>query len=195
MLNRYSLNFDDQVWRNIRITFRKTGSTSIWYRFIKSLVTYFSGTLIDISNYVYSQIFLEHCNYASLKKAGRGYRLYPKPGETVETFRKRIQLKRRLLSLPPSTALIKSIFSIYCDCDAVITKTKLMTNVFTIGVTPIGVGKIVSSNYLRFSYSVLLPDLTGQEIDRDYIKKVIDEFNPNNEAFIYENRPLGLWQW
>jgi len=183
------------LWRNTRFTIRKNGEDSIWYKLLSAIFNFFSDQLSGVINYIYNQMFIEYADFTSLKRLGREYHLYPRPGELKDEFKARLQIKRSLIYTPPSTALNKKIFRIYLNVDAEIIQENLMADIFTVGVTPLGTAKCVSSNYMMFTWRAIIPDLSGEDIDRDYIIKQLNEYNPNNEFIIQENRPGGYFQW
>lgn len=179
----------------MRYSIRSKGETSIWYKFLHAIFRFFGNELYGIINYIYDQIFLEHADYDTLKKAGSEYGIYPKPGEMIESFRLRVRTYRSLLRLLLSVSLCKQIFRIYLDVEAEIFQGTDF-NVFTIGVTPLGEGVCLHSTYWKWTWKATLPDLSAETVDREEVMEMLENFNiASNEIIVVEDRPGGEWAW
>jgi hypothetical protein len=132
----------------------------------------------------------------SLELEANDYRIFKRIGESREDFLARYYSERLLQESNISADTTRQIFMILLGVEADIVETNdFESEGFTIGVSLLGEGKCFSGNYLRFTFDVYLPDLSGLSFDKKKVINLIDEFSPNNEYFIYERRGDILFKW
>ncbi len=194
-MDRFAYDFGTWVWQHLHPLVIRLGMSSVWARFLTALLKPVEAILIPIANYLYDQRFLLSSSGDALDRHGAMYDLVKKADESSREFLDRILLWKIILARGGTIQGIKSIIQLFISVEAEIIQEYYMTNVFTIGVTPIGTGKSVSSDYLVFVFRIILPDLSDRTIDHAFIKAKIDEFSPHNEYIIIETRPGGYYAW
>ncbi|MBN1499763.1 MAG: hypothetical protein JW982_06405 [Spirochaetes bacterium] len=121
-------------------------------------------------------------------------RIYQRIGETEVEFESRLEKEILLRNYELNINALKAVFSFYLNVEAVILQS-ITDSIFQIGVTPIGVGKIYSSSFYRFTWKAILPDLSEIEFNKKDIIKILNEFSCSCEFFIYEQRENELFKW
>ncbi|TAL31597.1 MAG: hypothetical protein EPN93_17530 [Spirochaetes bacterium] len=192
---RFSFNFSTWVWQHLHPLTVKLGLSSIWARLLKALTKPIETVLVPIANTLYDQLYLTKCSGESLDRHAALYDLARKTDESNRELLDRILLWKIILRRGGTIQGVKSIIALFIGVDAEIIQEFYMEDVFTIGVTALGTGKSVASDYLVFVFKIILPDLSGQSVDHAFIVKKIDEFSPHNEFIILENRPGGYYEW
>ena len=195
MSDRYSLNFDNLVWANMRRSIRSAGTNSIWYKTLHVVFKFFSLSFLPLSNKIYEQGFAQSMDMDSLTLEAKDYGFSREPGESKDDFLARYYQERLLREADVSISTIKAIFMQILSVEAEIKDEKSFVP-FKIGVTPLGnKAFIYSSDYFRFVFEVYLPDLSSHEFNMRKVTSLIDEFSPNNAYRIFERRDNGLYEW
>lgn len=193
-MNRYSIDFDNNFWKSLPFIIQKKNKTSMWYRFLYVLLRFFFNDFQALLNELFNQIFIVSMNQSGVILKAADMRIYQRIGETEVEFESRLEKEILLRNYELNINALKAVFSFYLNVEAVILQS-ITDSIFQIGVTPIGVGKIYSSSFYRFTWKAILPDLSEIEFNKKDIIKILNEFSCSCEFFIYEQRENELFKW
>ncbi|MBN2435571.1 MAG: hypothetical protein JXK07_09940 [Spirochaetes bacterium] len=192
----HNFTFSQVIWKNVRRTLKHTDSG--WHRFLQVILKILFIDLIRYCEYFYNQIFYYSCDYNSLVEKAKVYGIVPYQGESHDDFYNRLQLRRNLKRYDFSANLVRAIIRMNIDYYAEVYRA-FCKDIFTIGVTPLGVGVSSSPSYSNFVWEVYLPDLSADSTVTIYVKtqirKQLDMLFPSLEIRIRERRPGRLYEW
>ncbi|MBM9499372.1 hypothetical protein JWG44_03815 [Leptospira sp. 201903071] len=179
MSDRFHFDFDSFVWKNQRSLIRKLGTSSLWYKILRSLLSILGDRASKLS-WLYRQMWLETSDGFGLILWGTRYKIAKLPGETDDSYRNRLLLaktfklsiasvssKRQVIQYSTGVAANEIRYSkVYESDDA--------KECFVMG----GVleGRMMSRKYILFRYRFLFPKLSDS-FDRSSLIRSIENVN------------------
>lgn len=156
---RFVFDFYNSVWVNLRVSIRRLGVDSVWYKTLEALVSVFSGYTTK-ANWIYAQIWLETATENGLDLWGLRYGIRRLTGESDNDFRNRI-IQRKLINttgipISQKRQYIADVLGI--DVSEVIIQNQTGNQSMAMGET---IGSLVSSrNYTVYGYVIKIPAIT-----------------------------------
>jgi predicted RNA-binding protein YlqC (UPF0109 family) len=193
-MHNITFSFPSWVWQHLPSRIRRLGENSIIGRFAKALCTPISEILIPVAKDLQDAIYEKNRRNAELDSTGVLYRTERNKGESDDDYLLRIQKKKIINRDGNTIKAVKSIIMMVLGVEAEISQENDLVR-FIVGQTVLGSATCAESSYYRFVFRIYLPDLSGQNVNHDDIRKYIDEYSPNNEFRIFERRDTGLYEW
>ncbi|PJZ41233.1 hypothetical protein CH370_13455 [Leptospira kmetyi] len=179
MSDKFIFDFDSVVWKNQRNLVRKLGDSSLWYKFLKSVLSILNERAARLS-WLYRQMWLETSDGFGLILWGARYKIAKLPGETDELYRSRLLLaklfKLSIASVSSKRQVVQ--FSTGLNSDEIryskVYETEESKNCFVMG-GPID-GRMMSRKYVLFRYRFLFPKLSDS-FDRAELVRSMENVN------------------
>ncbi|RHX92006.1 hypothetical protein [Leptospira stimsonii] len=179
MPDRFNFNFDSFVWKNQRSLVRKLGTSSLWFKILKSLLSILDERAVRLS-WLYRQMWLETSDGFGLILWGARYKIAKLPGETDDSYRNRLLLAKTFKLSIASVSSKKQVIQYLTQLDANdIQYSKLYEsddakNCFVIGDTLDGT--MMSRKYLLFRYRFSFPK-PSSSFDRNALVTSMENVN------------------
>lgn len=154
---RFLFDFAGFVWSNLRLSVRRLGVESVWYKTLFALTSVF-GKYSEKASWMYNQIWLDTATDNGLDLWGRRYRV-SRIGESDDDYRIRILQKKAIntsgVSLSDKRGYIASILG--TDVSNVTINNNIRLSGFGMG-SAIG-GMVRSRNYTIYGFVIDIPFL------------------------------------
>ena len=173
---RFIYDFELWVWNNLRISIRRLGPNSIWYKTLKALLGIFD-VYTEKANWLYSQIWLESSSGLGLSLWGKRYGIRRWNNETDDNFRARTQ-QYKLLTGSGITRKAKRFY--VADILETDPTNITITNVYGSGSMAMGskLGiKVQSRKMVYYGYEIRIPFEITDEAKK---QRMIDLINTTN---------------
>lgn len=108
MSDRFSFDFDSYVWKNLRSLIRRQGTSSLWYRGLKSILSILNERSSRL-NWLYRQFWLETSDTLGLSLWGVRYGIDKRPGESDDSYRNRLLLAKLFKMAEPTVATKRQV--------------------------------------------------------------------------------------
>lgn len=156
---RFVFDFYNWVWVNLRVSIRRLGSDSIWYKTLFALLSVF-GNYTTKANWIYLQIWLETATENGLDLWGLRYGIRRLTGESDSDFRNRILLQKAIktsgITLLQKRQYIANILGV--DISQIIVQNQTWNTSLAMGGT---IGSFISSrNMTVYGYKIFVPIIT-----------------------------------
>ncbi|UML78216.1 hypothetical protein FH583_12115 [Leptospira interrogans] len=179
MSDRFSFDFDSYVWKNLRSLIKKQGTSSLWYRGLKSILSILDDRASRL-NWLYRQFWLETSDTLGLSLWGVRYGIDKRPGESDESYRTRLLLAKLFKLSVPTVATKRQVIQYATGLPVdEISYVKLYTS--EEGKTGFKMGsevdrKMIPRKYILHRYRFLFPKLSDS-FDRNGLSKAVDAVN------------------
>lgn len=193
MLN-ITFSFTLWVWQHFPKKIRRVGEFSVVGRFIYSLLLPIKDQFIPTATELFAAVYEHSRTGVELTKTGILYVLTKSDSESDADFLIRIQKKKVINRSGNTKKAVKEIITMMIGVEAEIFEAHALPG-FVVGKTTLGIATCAEASFYMFVFKIILPDLSDKNINHDVIRQYLDEYSPNNEFLIFENRSSVLYAW
>ncbi|WP_078125714.1 hypothetical protein [Leptospira alexanderi] len=191
MSDFFQFDFDATVWKNQRALIRRNGTSSLWYRALKTFLSILSERAASLS-WLYRQMWLETSDTTGLVLWGVRYKIEKLPGEADDSYRTRLLLAKLFRLSVPTVATKRHVIQYATALPAdQISYVKLYTS--EEGKAGFRMGsetdrRMLPRKYILNRYRFLFPKLSDS-FDRNGLSKAMDNVNVGgNVPELWEDR-------
>ncbi|EMO79197.1 hypothetical protein LEP1GSC126_2862 [Leptospira kirschneri str. 200801774] len=179
MSDRFSFDFNSYVWKNLRSLIRRQGTSSLWYRGLKSILSILEERSSRL-NWLYRQFWLETSDTLGLSLWGVRYGIDKRPGESDESYRTRLLLAKLFKMSEPTVTTKRQILQyatgLYSDQISylkIYSSEEGKSGFFMGGSLSL---RMISRKYILHRYRFLFPKLPDS-FDRNGLRNAMDNVN------------------
>ncbi|WP_016759415.1 hypothetical protein [Leptospira weilii] len=179
MPDRFSFEFDSYVWNNLRSLIKRQGTSSLWYRGLKSILSILEERASRL-NWLYRQFWLETSDTLGLALWGVRYGMDKRPGESDDSYRNRLLLAKLFKMAEPTVATKRQILQYATGLSSdqisylkIYSSEEGKSGFFMGGPTSL---RMISRKYILHRYRFLFPKLQDS-FDRNGLRNAMDNVN------------------
>ena len=185
-------NFREWLWAHLFLPskIKQKAEESKWWKILFTLTKPFSVCVNPIIDYLFDSIFLSKATDEALSYHGALFDV-DKSSLGDPDYRLKIQEQKHILRKGGVKQAIKACVYIHLGVTASIIDSNDYPDVFTIGETEIGTGRIYSRKYLFMHYDIYLQEELSSTIDamtKSRLMRQLDEHAPSADYTIWQKQ-------
>ncbi len=189
MITQFS--FRDWLWQHLFLSskIKQKAERSKWWQILFALTKPFSVCVNPILSYLSDSMFLSKATEEALSYHGALFDV-DKSSLGDPEYRQKIQEQKHILRKGGIKQTIKACVYIHLGVTCSIADSNSFPDVFTIGETPIGTGRIYSRGYFFMHYDIYLQDEISlvDDMTKSRLKWQLDEHAPSADYTIWQKQ-------